>query len=400
MSGSRCLPQRAWLLAWSAAWLGLLGCSGTSFSSDGLGGTSAHGGTDSAGTSAGGVGAGASGGSSSAGDSTNGGTPDIAGSAGSAGSGVTPACDCPAGRYCREGSTDCFDCTELNRLRFTTPERLATLSDNGQGSNFPRVGVTTTDLVYVFNGTGLRYTTDSSTSAGSSVKGTEPEDKGPLLLSENVAALPTLGMGFNFLFDRKATARQLYVGVWSAGAQTMLKLPPPFNADQDDYSIAVAPHAGANSQVRAFWMSTRGDKLPRLYTAFLQEGTTEEEVALRLAKDRQGSMDEVIPCPTTDQDLAPWVTGDGKTLLFSHTRVDGNCAVVTAQKRDLYTTLLQPANGQPPADADAKIIPATPINDVNSAGDDIEPSFSADMCELYFASNRDGNFAVYRAHRR
>jgi hypothetical protein len=283
-------------------------------------------------------------------------------------------------------------------LRFATPERLATLSDNGQGSNFPRVGSTTTDLVYVFNGMGLRYTTDSSTSAGNSVKGTAPEDKGPLLLSENVSGFPTLGiMSFNFVFDRMPPMlpRKLYVSSWSEGVQGAAELSPPFNLGNGDYSMAVALHPGASTTPRAFWMSTRDSGTPQLYTAPLQEGATAELVNLRLAKDTPGN-----PCVTSDADLAPWVTRDGKTLLFSHTRVDANCAVVTAQKRDLYTTLLQPTTGQPPSDAAAVIVPATPINDVNSSADDVEPSFSADMCDLYFASNRDGNFAVYRAHRR
>jgi Tol biopolymer transport system component len=101
-------------------------------------------------------------------------------------------------------------------------------------------------------------------------------------------------------------------------------------------------------------------------------------------------------CPplAADVDLAPWVTPDGKTLLFSHTRVDANCQAVN-QGKDLYTTLLQPATGQPPA-----MTAALPMNDVNSAADDVQPSFSGDLCDLYFASNREGPMAVYRAHRR
>jgi Tol biopolymer transport system component len=140
-------------------------------------------------------------------------------------------------------------------------------------------------------------------------------------------------------------------------------------------------------------MTTRETGTPRLFTAPLQDGATAEVVDIRVAKAD-------APCVVTDQDAAPWVSRDGKTLLFSHTRMDNNCAVVAGQKRDLYTTLLQPATGQPPKDASNEVIPATPMNDVNSSADDVEPSFSADMCDLYFASNRDGNFAVYRAHRR
>ena len=405
MLGSRRWTKQAWLLVCSSAWLGLSGCSGTSFSSSPTGGsgggsnnsagTNSDGGTENAGSNSGGS-------NNSGGDITSGGAPDPGGSGGTGGA-VTPSCDCPAGRYCREGSTDCFDCAELNRLRFTTPERLATLSDNGQGSYFPRVGSTTTDLVYLFTGTGLRYTTDSSTSAGSSVKSTQPQDSGPLLLSENVTTLASLPlMGVNFLFDRGTTdERELYASRWQDGAQANGKLPAPFNGGISDYSIAVALHPGASTTPRAFWMSTRDGK-PQLYTAPLQDmAAMATVVELRLAKDRMNP-DAMTPltCPTSEADLAPWVTRDGKTLLFSHTRVDANCAAVPSQKSDLYTTLLQPATGQPPMDATSAIVPATPMNDVNSAADDVEPSFSADMCDLYFASNRDGNFGIYRAHRR
>jgi Tol biopolymer transport system component len=40
------------------------------------------------------------------------------------------------------------------------------------------------------------------------------------------------------------------------------------------------------------------------------------------------------------------------------------------------------------------------MSDVNSPMNDVEPSFSADLCDLYFASDRDGKYALYRAHRR
>jgi hypothetical protein len=96
---------------------------------------------------------------------------------------------------------------------------------------------------------------------------------------------------------------------------------------------------------------------------------------------------------TPPDDLTPWVTPDGKTLLVSHTGVDATCAPA-GRGKDLYTAPLQPATGQP-------TLPAALLNDVNSTADDVDPSFSADMCDLYFASNRDGGaFALYRAHRR
>jgi len=146
----------------------LSGCSGAEFTGgagtagkSSTGGSSASAGQDTGGSSTGG----------STGDAgeTSGGAPDLGGSTGTGGT-VSGGCDCDAGEYCRDGSVDCFACAELNRLNFSTPERLATVSDNGQGSHFPRVGATGTDLLYRFEGAGLRYTADASTSAGSTVQ--------------------------------------------------------------------------------------------------------------------------------------------------------------------------------------------------------------------------------------
>ena len=140
-------------------------------------------------------------GNGSAGDDSEGGAVDPGGSAGSGGV-VSSGCDCAPGNYCREGSTDCFACAELSRLRFGAPERLETLSSSGQPSRFPRIGETTTDLLYNVEGVGIRYTSDSSTSAGNLITQSQPQDSSPLLLAENVTSLPAAQMPFNFAYDR------------------------------------------------------------------------------------------------------------------------------------------------------------------------------------------------------
>jgi hypothetical protein len=375
-------------VACSAGLLSLSSCGGAAFTSDGAaGGSRTNGGSSAAGQHAGGSSSGGSGGSDSAGDS-GAGAPDTGGSAGSGGT-VAGVCDCAAGHYCRDGSLDCFDCAELNRLHFATPERLATVSDSSQESHFPRVGATSTDLLYGFQGAGLRYTTDASTSPGSNVKGTTAMDSGPLLLA---AQVPNVGsmtmMGFNFLFDRIENGqRSIYVGQWSNGLTSSARAPTPYNETKNDYSIAVALKATADGIPRAFWMTDRDTPgmmgTPRLVTAQAVAEALTTPVGLALGQQT---------CSASDPDLAPWVTTDGKTLLVSHTRVDANCKA-TGQGKDIYTALLQPASGLPTA-------PALPMNDVNSPMNDEEPSFSTDLCDLYFASDRDGKMALYRAHRR
>lgn len=374
-------------MASGAGLLSLSSCGGTAFTSDGAaGGTKASGGDTAAGQNAGGNSTGSGAGSDAGGDASAG-APDTAGSGGSGG--VVPGdCECPAGNYCRDGSIDCFACAKLDRLHFGTPERLATVSDNGQGSHFPRVGATNTDLLYRFEGTGVRYTTDASTSPGGNVKGTDATDSGPLLLSSAVASVGSMSMGFNFLFDRVENGqRSLYIGQWSNGLNVFERAPAPYNENKNDYSIAVALKPTADGVARAFWMTDRDTPIsmgtPRLVTATAVADAPAIPVDLKLGQ---------ASCSVQDEDLAPWVTSDGKTLVVSHTRLDASCKP-TGQGKDIYTALLQPATGLPTA-------PAQPMNDVNSPMNDLEPSFSVDLCDVFFASDRDGKFALYRAHRR
>lgn len=384
MLGSRNERDPRWLVACGVMMLWLSSCSGKAFvAGDGSAGTNSSGGTEMAGTSAGGSTSDATGGSDSAGETASGGT-SIAGGAGGGGGAVAASCDCPAGHYCRDGTPDCFDCAEFNRLHFTTPERMSTLSDNGPGSHFPRVGSIGTDLFYHFDGVGLRYTADASTSAGSSVVGTVASDSGPLWLSGDVTGAGTMLMGFNFVFDRSQTMqRAIHVGQWKNGALKIEKAPPPLNADKSDYSVAIALKPTADGIARAFWMTNRDTPKPELVTALLVANAPVAPVPLKIGQ---------AACPVSDADLTPWVTADGKTLLASHTRLDASC-MPNGQLKDIYTAVLQPATGLPTDSA-------APMNDVNSPMNDSEPSFSADMCDLYFASDRDGKYALYRAHRR
>jgi len=372
------------LIACAAGLLGLSSCGGVEFTADdGAGGADANNASGASGQNNGGSAKGGSSGATTTGGASSSGAPNVGGSSDSGGS-ASSGCECDPGQYCRDGSADCFDCAELNRLHFATPERMATVSDNGQGSHFPRVGMTGMDLLYRFEGVGLRYTTDASTSAGANVKLTTATDSAPLLLAAEVAGLAaeTL-MGFNFVFDREEEGlRSLYMGQWNNGLQQIERVPPPYNGTKNDYSMAVASKPTADSNARAFWMTDRG-VAPSLVTALLLASAPAAPVNLKLGQ---------AACDATDPDLTPWVTTDGKTLLVSHTRVDANCKA-NGQGKDIYTALLQPATGLPTA-------PALPMSDVNSPMNDIEPSFSADLCDLYFASDRDGKYALYRAHRR
>jgi WD40-like Beta Propeller Repeat len=405
MPGLRKVLERSSLVACGALGLALSQCSGKEFSyGASSGATSVEGGADSRAGAGGGPAAGGGGGGGGGGDA------EVVGGAGAGGvsdggkGGSSPGtCDCRPGRYCLDGSTDCLECSDPSRLAFGEPVRLATVSDNGAGSRFPRIGRTSSDLLYRFEGVGLRYTEDSSTSAGTDLAATDPSDSAPFLLRAPVQNFSVVGASqLDFSFDRTVmNVRTLRVGSWSQGLLSSALAPPPLNSGAGDFSMAIALEA-APGVSRAFWMTNResvpaGAPKPRLVTAQLGTDLTAADVALRLSVGTNESCPPLdvsqLPAESEpiDGDLTPWVSSDGTLLVFSTTRLGSGCAPGT-QKRDIYTALLQASSGQPPE-------PALPMKNVNSSEDDVDPAFSADLCDLYFASNRDGKFAVYRAHR-
>lgn len=381
MLGLRQVLRWGWLCAASA--VSLAACGGQKFSSLEAGGSGSLAG---AGTGASGGAGGSTSESGNAGQDSSGGAPD-SGSSGAAGT-LSTGCSCPAGQYCRGGTKDCLDCAELSRLRFDTPERLQTLSASDRAARFPRVGETRTDLFYEIPDMGIRYTTDSSASAGSPVAQTLPSDRAPLLLSGGPMLSGVSAEPFNFAFDRlDQTTRQLYFGVWQDGLLAVSRAPAPYNGtESNDFSIAIASAAEDESVPRAFWMSDR-DPMAGVTLLTAPLSAAPGEAVPVMLKVGPGA------CTPDAADLMPWLTRDAKTLLFSNTRVGDDCQPVAGQGNDLYTTLLQPGSGQPTA-------PALPLADVNGPGNDVDPSFSTDFCELYFASDRDGDYALYRARRR
>jgi hypothetical protein len=390
------LTRSSAVAATGALWLCLTNCSGKAF--DAVGGSGrANDGDGGSGV----AGGGASSGGSESSLAGSGGSGNLGGTGGSAGM-VSSSCDCGSGTYCRDGSLDCWPCSDLIRLQFKSPERLTTLSDNGHGSRFPRRGATGIDLLYRIEGAGLRYTADSSTSPGSNVMSTDATDSGPLLLDAGVRELATTLKSFNFVFDRTPTdaKRAIYFAQWSSGLKESEPAPAPFNSDVGDYSMAVARHPQGSETPRAFWMSDRGSvaaiPIPTLLTALLAAGASSEPVALSIERTDTICSPKDDPEAGVDPDLTPWVTPDGKYLLLSTTKQDANCEVAGEGKdKDLYMLELDPELGQP-----SPGVAATALKDVNSSFDDTDPSFSADWCDLYFASNRDGKHAIYRAHRR
>jgi len=385
--------DRAWSLVLGAV-VGLhLGCGGSEFSSAGTGAAS---GMSSGGRSNGGYSGSASSGGGRAGNGAAGspsaGT-SASGNGGAAGE-TSTGCACPSGQYCREGSTDCRDCADFARLRFSAPERLSTLSDLGEGTlRFPRVGEAGGDLFYRSQAVGTQtnwYTTDVSTSAGNPLDPTFPPDGAPLLLGMEIAG-PTQEQNFNFVFNRTVPGglEKLFFARWAAGLQGAREAPAPYNAlGTNDYSLAIATQPTGVNVPRAYWMTDR-DLVVGLVTTLVRWNSNSAVVPVPLKVGR-------LDCGDEPADLTPWVTPDGTSLLFNTTALDDSCAP-SNNGADLYVAPMDPVSGQQRTDS-----AVVPLSDVNGPAQDRDPSFSRDFCELYFSSDRGGssNFDLYRARRR
>jgi Tol biopolymer transport system component len=336
-------------------------CGGNEFTA-GSGGAGGSGGSDVGGTSPGGDG----GASDSAGSGGSAGEP----TAGSGGSGGGQTCDCKDGEYCRGGK--CRSCDDFGRFSFGKPELLATIPSMAR---YPRVGDGPNVLFYSLDG--IHRTPDLNSEAGVNVSAPgSPRQIAPLYIEKSG------NLGFNLLFTQfdEDAAPALYRATWDGSALTPpTRFENPVNTGSGDYSPAFAGS-------RFFWVSERGGD-PRLYTFTIGDSNvTEVEPNIR---NGLGSS-----CRAESPDFAPWVTPDGEHLLFSALPAGDDCDPVPGAAADLFVGLLDPSSGE-------LVQAASPLN-INVEGDSAEtdPSLSADLCTLYFASNREGaGYRIYRARR-
>jgi hypothetical protein len=94
------------------------------------------------------------------------------------------------------------------------------------------------------------------------------------------------------------------------------------------------------------------------------------------------------------------VTADGTLLVFRSLPMDAECQPVDGAATDLYLAALQPSTGLPLAPAVAR----EEANDTGGESTETDPSFSPDLCTLYFASDGGDaggfDFRLFRAARR
>lgn len=403
--GRRSARIGIFLGVWAAGWLSLPACSGARFksgegasagraiSAGGSAGSRAEGGASGepgdAGTggSAGGAGraGGGAAGSGGASGSASSGTAGLAAMAGAGAVGGSASCSCNAGEYCR--AERCYPCTDLSKLDFAPPEPI----DDTAGLRFPRSGPSDVSLFFTRTdspASGLWYVPELGASAPLALGGQDAPARSGLLFVG-----PAGMLGYDVLFDEVgANGRSIRAASFesSALANTAAARAPLAGGYFDDYSVAYASTPG-----RAYWMSTR-DGAPALYTGLLGSDTF---TLVELTIPATGTAG--TSCPRQGDDATPWVTPDGRLLLFRAVPLDGDCTPVDGDASDLYAALLDSATGLPRANA------IVALNGVNTTGDasvESDPSFSADLCTLYLASDGGGaeghQFRLFRALRR
>jgi hypothetical protein len=359
-----------------------LACGGSRFSGGG-GGAAGEGGAGGA-SAAGGVAGAAGEEAGGAGGAVVGGGGASSGSAGKAGSGGAAGCDCRAGQYCRSGT--CRDCADLSSVQIGTAE--AVLDHPSSGLRFPRVGGTPASLFFTLlapSRSELWYVEDPAATASSTLGGAQTPSRSGLVYVEGG------GFGFSALFDQlEGGQRSVMTAVWDGTAlSNIVPAAAPFGAPgADDYSVAYAVETS-----RAYFMSTR-EGSPALFTGLL--GSTSAAL-VSLQVPAQGGGDT---CARSGEDATPWVSKDGALLVFRSPPMGEQCQPVDGSATDLYVAALQPTTGMP-------LTPAVALTSVNvSVGGSTEtdPSFSPDLCVLYFASDGGSaggfDFRLFRAHRR
>jgi hypothetical protein len=369
----------------SLAWFGLEACSGKPFTTGGASGSS---GSSSGGTSAGTGGeteseAGESGSpeGGSGGEAPNGGR---GGSTPNTGGGGKPAtgCDCGAGEYCRDGTSNCQKCADFSRVEFATPQKLSTLSQSPSSERFARPA-TGSSLFYVsgaVDDSKILYASSPASGGGIPVTLPTQVESGVLFVS-----------GFNdqnLFFDRRQSGRRkLRMALWTAPAVLAKDalLPEPINtADSDDYSIAISPNSG-----HVYWMSTRNGT-PELFFQPTSMSAPPAPAVLDL-KIKAGA----AQCARSGEDATPWVNLTGTVLLFRNPSLDESCEPIDAGATDLFAAPLN-SDGTPKAAATA----LASLNNVGGMSKETDPTLSSDACTIYFASDGGtGDFDLYKASR-
>ncbi len=342
--------------------------------SGGAGGTAATGGAGGTAATGGTGGTAAAGGSAGQTSGGAGGTAATGGAGGSGGTGGAPcAGGCPPTTYCNQDTQRCSECSETGRFLFGAPVPISGAATSGD-ERFPRETDDGRQLVFKLNSNIVSLNapfTGTPTQRWASASGPSPR------------AFNTTELHFTEAFDQGFAGGRRLVGV-SGGTAT----PLPINQLSGGGSEPL-DFSPTSSDDRVFFMSNRpvgaDDKRPSLLFNH-QPGITVTVDPTPLTLDNG--------CAPGGEDFAPWVTRDGKLLLFMSTATTSGTCTPSGTTRDLYWTQLS---------AGQQVGSATRIKVSSPATDDAEPSLSADLCALYFSRADPAEptrHDIYRAPRR
>ena len=304
-------------------------------------------------------------------------------SAGSAGK-PTTGCDCLAGEYCQDGTSNCRKCTDFGRFEFAPAQKFTTLAQSPQSvERSPRSAAAGSALFYVSGAADsakILYAAAPASGVGT-----------PLTVGLRIEHGPLYVRGFaeqNLFFDRQqAGGRKLLMALWTAPTLVTKEalVPGLVNADNsDDYSIAISPDTG-----HVYWMSTRNGAAELLWQA--TSASPPPAPAVLDLKVKAGASE----CARTGDDATPWVNVAGTLLLFRNASLNDSCQANDSGATDLFAAPLD-KNGKP-------LIAAIPLASLNTTGGmsmETDPSLSPDSCVLYFASDSGtGDFDLYKAQR-
>jgi len=371
-----------------AACAAAVGC-GEPFTLTGSGGTGGTGGTGGmpTTTTTGGMGGTGGGGDMTGGGGTGGMKPCVPGDLST----------CGAGEYCRADNSQCESCSEIDaRFVFGQPQSLEiTLPASAKQAWFPRVG-TDGNLYFSY--------LDPQNSDNEDIGVATPEPKNPLKWNMAVPRKPpgaqpaTRELAPLFLADTTGF-EPLIKGTSIESSKPLLifdnqplnqSTPPKVNgADSiaqealkitgigsaNAYQAAFAPLA---SPPRIWFMTTAS-----LYTATPNEAMPNDTpVAMKLYTNVGSG------CQAKG-DLAPWVTQDGKFMLFQTVALDDVCTTTPTQHY-LYYTPLESDGQQKGWQAPPPMSRAKPLfpNDTSNYQ---TPSLSPDLCVLYFTAEDTTN---------
>jgi len=286
---------------------------------------------------------------------------------------------CGAGEYCNADTKKCVSCADLSRFSFGIPSPIdLTVPPQTSGVWFPRA--TKDDTLY--------FQLRSQSSTNEDIAHALPDPKKfakwqsavvePLPFNQQTSkeSAPLYlesGAGLEMLVDSTVDptqpvlvfdstrfgGRKVFAGNPGQQALSQVSLP---GAGTANFQLAIAQQA---NPIRLWYISNASGE-QKLYT--LLPGDSPVPTPLML-NDSGG-------CEAVGE-LAPWVTPDGKHMVFHAVELGPNCSLQGNAPYRLYHTALTTDGLQ---ETTAKAEPIFP----GDAGDYQTPSMSQDLCKLYF----------------